>query len=114
MRRRRPSPWRQRKQASRAASPCPTSARSGKKEALQRRIRARELVFGIQDGLLSTVGLLSGVSVATQDRTVIAITGVAAGVTGGLSMATGSDLSAPAAPEIFQRACRQQSARASS
>ncbi|TMA65992.1 MAG: hypothetical protein E6J68_08395 [Deltaproteobacteria bacterium] len=45
-----------------------------KKEALQRRIRARELVFGIQDGLLSTVGLLSGVSVATQDRRVIVIT----------------------------------------
>src|SRR3989442_701395 len=55
MRRRRRSPWRQRKQASRAASPCPTSARSGKKEALQRRIRAREFVFGIQAGLLSTV-----------------------------------------------------------
>ena len=35
---------------------------SEKKRALERKIRAREFVFGIQDGLLSTVGLLSGVS----------------------------------------------------
>src|SRR5256886_17070202 len=114
MRRRRPSPWRQRKQASRAASPCPTSAGSGKKEALQRRIRAREFVFGIQDGLLSTVGLLSGVSVATQDRRVLVITGVAAGVTGGLSMATGSYLAARTEREIFEREFRDQEQLAAS
>src|SRR2546430_16879665 len=108
MRRRRPSPWRQRKQASRAASPCPTSAGSGKKEALQRRIRAREFVFGFQARLLSTVGLLSGVSVATQDRRVVVITGVAAGVTGGISMATGSYLAARTEREILEREFRDQ------
>ena len=32
------------------------------RRALERKVRAREFVFGIQDGLLSTVGLLSGVS----------------------------------------------------
>src|SRR5439155_10091584 len=55
-----------------------------------------------QDGLLSTVGLLSGVSVATQDRRVIVITGVAAGVTGGISMATGSYLAARTERDIFR------------
>jgi len=91
-----------------------TAVLGAKKEALQRRIRARELVFGIQDGLLSTVGLLSGVSVATQDRTVIAITGVAAGVTGGLSMATGSYLAARTEREIFEREFRDQERLAAS
>src|SRR5207249_1838563 len=85
-----------------------------KKEALQRRIRARELVFGIQDGLLSTVGLLSGVSVATQDRRVIVITGVAAGVTGGISMATGSYLAARTERDIFEREFRDQERLAAS
>src|SRR5438093_4486772 len=85
-----------------------------KKEALQRRIRARELVFGIQDGLLSTVGLLSGVSVATQDRRVIVITGVAAGVTGGISMATGSYLAARTERDIFERELRDQERLAAS
>jgi VIT1/CCC1 family predicted Fe2+/Mn2+ transporter len=65
-----------------------------KKRELERKIRARELVFGIQDGLLSTVGLLSGVSAATQSRAIVIVTGVAAGVTGGVSMAAGSYLAA--------------------
>lgn len=74
-----------------------------KKRELERRIRARELVFGIQDGLLSTVGLLSGVSAATQSRAVVIVTGVAAGVTGGVSMAAGSYLAARTEKDIFEK-----------
>lgn len=74
-----------------------------RKQALERRIRAREFVFGIQDGLLSTVGLLSGVSVATQSTLTVVITGVAAAVTGGVSMATGSYLAARTEREIFEK-----------
>lgn len=74
-----------------------------RKLALERRIRAREFVFGIQDGLISTVGLLSGVSVATNNRLTVVITGVAAAVTGALSMATGSYLSARTEKEIFEK-----------
>ncbi len=74
-----------------------------KKKALERRIRAREFVFGIQDGLLSTVGLLSGVSAATQSRLTVVITGVAAAVTGGISMATGSYLASRTEKEIFEK-----------
>jgi VIT1/CCC1 family predicted Fe2+/Mn2+ transporter len=57
-------------------------ALAGKKAELERKIRAREFVFGIQDGLISTVGLLSGVSAATHDPRVVVLTGLAAGVTG--------------------------------
>ena len=74
-----------------------------KKTALERKVRAREFVFGIQDGLLSTVGLLSGVSVATQSRVAVVITGVAAAITGGLSMATGSYLASRTEKEIFEK-----------
>ena len=76
---------------------------AGRKAALERRIRAREFVFGVQDGLLSTIGLLSGVSAATGSRAIVVLTGVAAGVTGGISMATGSYLAARTEKEIFEK-----------
>jgi len=81
----------------------PAEGLAEKKRALERKIRAREFVFGIQDGLLSTVGLLSGVSVATQNRLAVVITGVAAAVTGGISMATGSYLASRTEKEIFEK-----------
>lgn len=74
-----------------------------KRAQLERKIRAREFVFGIQDGLLSTVGLLSGVSAATQNVRLVVMTGIAAGVTGGISMATGSYLSARTEKGIFEK-----------
>lgn len=74
-----------------------------KRAGLERRIRAREFVFGIQDGLISTVGLLSGISAATDSRVTVVITGIAAGVTGGLSMATGSYLASTTEKEIFEK-----------
>jgi VIT1/CCC1 family predicted Fe2+/Mn2+ transporter len=73
------------------------------KRLLERKIRAREFVFGIQDGLLSTVGLLSGVSAATQNRAIVLLTGIAAAITGGVSMATGSYLAARTEKEIFDK-----------
>jgi VIT1/CCC1 family predicted Fe2+/Mn2+ transporter len=76
---------------------------AGRKAALERRVHAREFVFGVQDGLLSTIGLLSGVSAATQNRAIVVLTGVAAAVTGGLSMATGSYLAARTEKEIFEK-----------
>lgn len=75
----------------------------GKKRSIERKVRAREFVFGIQDGLISTVGLLTGVSVATHDRWTVLMTGVAAAVTGGLSMATGSYLSSKTERDLFQK-----------
>jgi VIT1/CCC1 family predicted Fe2+/Mn2+ transporter len=78
-------------------------ALAAQKRLLERKIRAREFVFGIQDGLLSTVGLLSGVSAATQNRAIVLLTGIAAAVTGGVSMATGSYLAARTEEEIFEK-----------
>jgi len=72
-----------------------------KKEIIESRARIRELVFGIQDGLISTVGLLAGVQGATESATVVIITGLTAMFSGAISMAAGSYLSSNAQKEIF-------------
>ena len=82
-----------------------------KKREIERRIRAREFVFGIQDGLISTVGLLSGVSAATQSRRVVLVTGIAAAMTGGISMAVGSYLSTLTERDIFEKELLDQERR---
>jgi ABC-type lipopolysaccharide export system ATPase subunit len=58
-----------------------------KREVIESRARIRELVFGIQDGLISTVGLLAGVQGATESATVVIITGLTAMFSGAISMA---------------------------
>ena len=83
-------------------------ALENKKSEIELKIRAREFVFGIQDGMISTVGLLSGVSAATGSRTVLVVTGIAAALTGGLSMATGSYLSSKTERDIFDKELREQ------
>lgn len=90
-------------------SPAPTPSLEAlpvlgaKKRSIERRIRLREFVFGIQDGLISTVGLLSGMSAATQNHRIVVLTGVAAAVTGGISMAAGSFLSNQTEKDIFEK-----------
>jgi len=74
-----------------------------KKEIIESRARIRELVFGIQDGLISTVGLLAGVQGATESATVVIITGLTAMFSGAISMAAGSYLSSNAQKEIFDK-----------
>jgi len=79
-----------------------------KRARVEIRGRIREFVFGIQDGLISTVGLLAGIQSATGNREAVLLTGVAAMVTGGLSMATGSYLSTRAETEIFEKEIKDQ------
>src|SRR5262245_13513316 len=89
-------------------SSVPSAALGGKKREIERKIRLREFVFGIQDGLISTVGLLSGISAATQSRRLAVLTGAAATVTGGVSMAAGSYLSSKTEQQIFEKELRDQ------
>ena len=88
-------------------------ALGGKKAELERKIRIRELVFGVQDGLISTVGLLSGVSAATHNRALVVLTGLAAAVTGGVSMATGSFLASSTERDLFEKELADQEQLAS-
>lgn len=53
----------------------------------------RNFVFGVEDGLVSTVGLLSGVAIAGVARETIILTGLILILVEGFSMAVGSFLS---------------------
>lgn len=59
----------------------------------------RNLIFGVEDGLVSTVGLLSGVAVAGMARSEILITGAILIFVEAFSMAVGSFLSEQSAEE---------------
>lgn len=78
-----------------------------KREVIEGRARIREFVFGIQDGLISTVGLLAGIQGATESNTVVVITGLTSMFAGAISMATGSYLSSSAEKEIFDKELRE-------
>ena len=78
-----------------------------KRKVIESRARIREFVFGIQDGLISTVGLLAGVQGATENNLVVIITGLTAMFSGAISMAAGSYLSSGAQKEIFDKELRE-------
>jgi vacuolar iron transporter family protein len=65
--------------------------------------RLREVVFGAQDGILSTVALVTSVAVAVGNNATILVAGLAAALAGMLSMATGAYLGSRAEQDV-QRA----------
>jgi vacuolar iron transporter family protein len=62
----------------------------------------REAIFGAQDGLISTLAVVSAVSGATQDRFAILIAGIATALGGIFSMAAGEYMSSKSQREIFE------------
>lgn len=65
--------------------------------------RLREVVFGAQDGILSTVALVTSVAVAVEQTSIILVAGLAAALAGMISMATGAFLGSRAEQDV-QRA----------
>jgi vacuolar iron transporter family protein len=61
----------------------------------------REVIFGAQDGLVSTVAVVSTVAGATGDRFPVLVAGIASGLAGVFSMAAGEYLSSKSQREIF-------------
>lgn len=62
----------------------------------------RETVFGAQDGLVSTLAVVSTVAGASSDRTVVLIAGIASGLAGVFSMAAGEYIGSKSQREIFE------------
>jgi VIT1/CCC1 family predicted Fe2+/Mn2+ transporter len=62
----------------------------------------REAIFGAQDGLVSTVLLVSAVAGATGERYLVLIAGIASALAGVFSMAAGEYLSSKSQREIFE------------
>jgi vacuolar iron transporter family protein len=62
----------------------------------------RETIFGAQDGLVSTLAVVSTVAGASADRTVVLIAGIASGLAGVFSMAAGEYIGSKSQREIFE------------
>jgi len=65
-------------------------------------VRLREVVFGAQDGILSTVALVTSVAVAVGDTSTVLVAGFAAALAGMISMATGAYLGSRAEQDVRQ------------
>ncbi len=61
----------------------------------------RELVFGMEDGLVSNLGLVLAVWVATHDAGVVLLSGLASLFAGAFSMSAGSYLSSKSVGEVY-------------
>jgi VIT1/CCC1 family predicted Fe2+/Mn2+ transporter len=61
----------------------------------------REALFGMQDGLVSTLAVVSTVGAATGDRLAVLIAGIASALAGVFSMAAGEYLSSKSQREIY-------------
>lgn len=71
---------------------------------IERASRIRELVLGAQDGLIGTLGLLTGLAVAHVSNKTIAIAGIAEMAASALSMAAGVFLSSQAENDLYRGA----------
>ena len=72
------------------------------------RTRLRDAVFGTQDGLISTLGALTGIAAGTQSREAVVVAGLVIIVVESLSMASGSYLSSKSQREYLERLLREE------
>ncbi len=68
----------------------------------------REAIFGAQDGLVSTLAVVSTVAGASTERHVVLIAGVASGLAGIFSMAAGEYIGSKSQQEIFEAQIREE------
>ncbi len=71
----------------------------------------REVVFGMEDSVVSTLGALTGIAAGTQNAQVVIISGAVLIVVEALSMSAGSYLSSKSAVEVYEARAKQDSAR---
>ncbi len=84
-------------------------ARGDERERLARRAGIREVVFGVQDGLLTTLGLITGIASATAGgRPTILLAGVVVALTGMVSMGTGAYLGGVSERDLKAAAIRKE------
>jgi predicted membrane protein (TIGR00267 family) len=68
----------------------------------------RDAVFGVQDGLISTMGALAGIAEGTQSPNAVVVAGCVIIVVESLSMAAGSYLSSKAHRQYLERLLREE------
>ncbi|GAC1311984.1 MAG: VIT1/CCC1 transporter family protein [Vulcanimicrobiaceae bacterium] len=74
------------------------------RQRLERQRGIRQVVFGAQDGVLTTLGIVTGVGSAASGRATIVVTGLLSVLVGAISMAVGEYLGGKAEREVVQNA----------
>jgi len=80
------------------------------RRTLERQRSVREIVFGLQDGILTTLGVITGVGVAEANRSAVFISGFLALLAGALSMAAGEYLGGKSEREVVQATIEMEKA----
>lgn len=80
---------------------------SEKRKLFERLTSVREVVFGMQDGVLTTAGVLCGLSGAVSDHKQVILAALASTAAGALSMGAGAYLGAHAESDILQAELEQ-------
>ncbi len=73
-----------------------------KRRLFERLSSVREIVFGVQDGVLTTAGVLCGLSGAVSQHSQVALAALASTAAGALSMGAGAYLGARAETEVLR------------
>ena len=63
----------------------------------------RDLIFGAEDGLVSILGLVTGVAAGTTSSALVLLAGVVGAISGAISMAAGNYLGVKSHIEVLQR-----------
>jgi VIT1/CCC1 family predicted Fe2+/Mn2+ transporter len=77
------------------------------RRTFERLANVREIVFGVQDGVLTTAGVLAGLSGAVSGRAEIILAALASTAAGALSMAAGAYLGTRAETEVIRSQLRR-------
>jgi len=80
------------------------------RRTLERQRSVREIVFGVQDGILTTLGIITGIGVAEGARPAVFVGGFLAMLAGALSMAMGEYLGGKSEREVVQAAIHMEKA----
>ncbi|HJN88340.1 MAG: VIT1/CCC1 transporter family protein [Dehalococcoidia bacterium] len=72
--------------------------------------RLREVVFGAQDGVLSTLALVTSVAVAVDQTSTVLVAGMAGALAGMISMATGAYLGSRAEQDVWRAEIAREAA----
>lgn len=67
---------------------------------LKRNFPIRETIFGLEDGIVSTLGVLIGIAIGTKDQTLVILSGLVVIFVESLSMAAGTYLSNKSQQEV--------------
>jgi VIT1/CCC1 family predicted Fe2+/Mn2+ transporter len=73
-----------------------------KRQLFERLSSVREIVFGVQDGVLTTAGVLCGLSGAVSQHSQVALAALASTAAGALSMGAGAYLGGRAEAEVLR------------